>query len=209
MKNALSNLIVFAVGAAIGSAVTWKFVKTKYEKIADDEIENMREYFKDRYEEDSHSEPASDDEEDDEIEAGYTKDKPDIREYYENVVKDAGYTDYTNKKADSGVVEPDSYREEEDMQKPYVIPPDEFGDCDYDTISLTYYADGVLTDELDEPVEDVDDVVGYESLDHFGEWEDDSVFVRNDRLEADYEILLDMRKFSDLAKNNPRSAEDE
>ena len=41
-----------------------------------------------------------------------------------------------------------------------------------------------------------DDVVGMESLTHFGEYEDDSVFVRNDRLKCDYEILMDERTYS-------------
>ena len=30
----------------------------------------------------------------------------------------------------------------------------------------------------------MDEIVGKESLNHFGEYEDDSVFVRNDRLSA-------------------------
>ena len=33
-KSTLSNIVIFAVGAAIGSAVTWKLLKTKYEQIA-------------------------------------------------------------------------------------------------------------------------------------------------------------------------------
>lgn len=85
--------------------------------------------------------------------------------------------------------------------RPYVISPDEFGEIEeYERISLIYYADQVLTDDNDEPVEDVDNVVGLESLTHFGEYEDDSVFVRNNRLKADYEILIDHRTYSDVLK---------
>ena len=86
---------------------------------------------------------------------------------------------------------------------PYIITPDEFGEFDdYETISLTYYADGVLTDDMDEPIEDVDGLVGVDSLSHFGEYEDDSVFVRNDRMKADYEILSDLRNYSDIKEQN-------
>ena len=92
--------------------------------------------------------------------------------------------------------------------KPYVIPPDEFDELDgYEVISLTYYADGVLTDDYNEPVEDVENTVGSDSLTHFGEYEDDSVFVRNDNLKVDYEILADMRKYSDVVKIDPHRAE--
>ena len=92
--------------------------------------------------------------------------------------------------------------------KPYVISPDEFGEFeDYERISLSYYADQILADEDDEKVEDVDNVVGLESLTHFGEFEDDSVFVRNDRLKCDYEILLDQRTYSDVIKQRPHQTE--
>ena len=33
MNQKIVNVLIFAVGAAIGSAATWKFVKDKYEKI--------------------------------------------------------------------------------------------------------------------------------------------------------------------------------
>ena len=69
-------------------------------------------------------------------------------------------------------------------------------------------ADQVLADEDDDPVEDVDNVDGFESLKSFGEFEDDSVFVRNDRLKCDFEILLDQRNYSDVCKLKPHQRED-
>ena len=84
--------------------------------------------------------------------------------------------------------------------RPYIIPPEDFGDYpDYETISLTYYNDKVLTDEYNEIVDDIDDLIGEDSLNHFGEYEDDSVFVRNDALKVDYEILLDPANYRDIA----------
>ena len=62
MKSILSNVLFFTVGAAIGSAVTWKIVKTKYEQISRAEIESVRELY--AKEEASHEE-AEDSEEDD------------------------------------------------------------------------------------------------------------------------------------------------
>ena len=82
---------------------------------------------------------------------------------------------------------------------PYVIAPEKFMEHDdYDTISLTYYSDNVLADEDNEIIEDVEGVVGEDSLNHFGEYEDDAVYVRNDARKVDYEILLDQRKFSEI-----------
>lgn len=93
--------------------------------------------------------------------------------------------------------------------KPYVIPPEEFGEMEsYVPESLTYYADGVLADEDDKIIDDVEDVVGADFYKHFGEYEDDSVFVRNDSKKHDYEILKDFRLYSDVVKNKPHLSED-
>lgn len=67
----------------------------------------------------------------------------------------------------------------------------------YERISLTYYADGVLADEDNEPVDDIEEIVG-DGLEHFGEYEEDSVFVRNDAKKCDYEILRDLRTFAEV-----------
>ena len=191
MKSTLSNLVIFTVGAAIGSAVTWKLLKTKYERIAQEEIDSVKEVFANRGMR-ADVEPV-----DDTVEADG---QIDIREYAAKL-SEQSYVNY----ADSSKTK----EEAEDVNKPYVISPDEFGEMyGYETISLTYYEDGVLTDDQDEPVEDVDDVVGLDSLNTFGKYEDDSVFVRNDRLKADYEILLDERKYSDVINRSPHRAED-
>lgn len=87
---------------------------------------------------------------------------------------------------------------------PHIITPEEFGENEeYDTISLTLYSDGVLADDADKPIDDVDEVIGKESLEHFGEYEDDSIFVRNDKLKCDYEVLIDERKYAQILEDKP------
>ena len=39
----LNKILIFSVGAAIGSVITWKLVKTKYERIAQEEIDSGKE----------------------------------------------------------------------------------------------------------------------------------------------------------------------
>lgn len=36
---------------------------------------------------------------------------------------------------------------------------------------------------------------------HFGEYEEDAVFVRNDAKKCDYEILKDLRRFCDVLED--------
>ena len=42
-KDLLIKGMIFLAGGAIGSVITWKLVKTKYETIANEEIDSMRE----------------------------------------------------------------------------------------------------------------------------------------------------------------------
>lgn len=198
--NKTMNFMMFVVGAAIGSIVTWRYIDKKYEQIAQEEIDSVKEVFAKR-EQDSA-------ENDDVIreKAFNAKEKPNIVEYTTKL-QEQGYTNYAD-------IEPETNKEEVDEESmdigtPYVIPPEEFGDFDdYEKIGLTYYADQVLTDDDDELVEDIEDTVGFDSLTHFGEYEDDSVFVRNDRLKCDYEILLDQRKYSDVINRKPHEVID-
>ena len=94
------------------------------------------------------------------------------------------------------------------MNEPYVIPPDEFGDQDeYETVSLKYFADNILTDYFDVPINNPDELIGSDSLAHFGEYEPDCVYVRNNNEKTDYEILLEPGRYSDLIKNRDRTEE--
>ena len=203
--NNVSKLFVFAVGAAIGSLSAWLYAKKKYEKIANDEIRSMREYFRRREKE------LLEDDETKEIE-----DEPDSSEeendksIYSSIIKESGYVRYgkSSKQGDS---------EEEDKEnniddEPYVIRPDLFDTLDdYESMTLTYYADGVLADMFDVPIDDPDTLVGTDFVDCFNadEVDGDVVYVRNERKKTDFEIIEDLRNYSDMMKNKLRLEEDE
>lgn len=88
-------------------------------------------------------------------------------------------------------------------EHPYVISPEEFDELDgYTPVSLTYFADGVLADEHGIVIDDVEEIVG-DALNHFGEYEEDSVYVRNDAKRCDYEILRDEREYAEFRKTLP------
>lgn len=196
--NKIVPVITFIAGAALGTVVTWQFTKKQYEQRVQEEVESVKKVFSERYD----TKPASDEveeenEEEDPKSSTYLGEKPSVMEYATELLKRRYTPD-----------EEDTTEDKEILPGPVVIPPDEFGEDEaYEKISLTYYADGVLADEMDKIVKDVDTFVGEESLTHFGEWEDDSVFVRNDRFKRYYEILLDQRKYSDVVEQYPYKAE--
>lgn len=165
-------ILSFIAGVAVGVGATWYYFKTRYEQIMEEDAQGLREL----YSEESEAEPKEE----------APNPSADIRELAA-ISQENNYVNYNDLK-EATKLEP----------RPYVINPTEYDDNDeYETATLYYYADGVLVDDNDVPVEDADDIVGLESLTHFGEYEEDSVFVRNDRLRCDYEILLDTRNYAD------------
>ena len=201
MNSKLLSFLAFVMGASVGSLVTWKCIEKKYKQIAQEEIDSVKETYAKMRKDDLEAKQAD-------IEAAKAKLHPaesekaktpevqpeEVKEY-EDVIARHNYTSYSNNINGKGG----------DMMtdRPYIIPPEDFGDYpDYETISLTYYNDKVLTDEYNEIVDDIDGLIGEDSLNHFGEYEDDSVFVRNDALKVDYEILLDSANYSDIAPQN-------
>ena len=199
--NKIINMAIFVAGVAVGSIVTWRYVEKKYEQIAQDEIDSVKEVFSKR--ETDFVEETKD--VDAITKANNAKEKPNLVEYAALLHK-RGYANYSNIDAE------DKEEVEEKpiaVDIPHVIAPEDFGELDdYEKISLTYYADQILADDNDVIVDDVEDVVGFDSLNSFGEYEDDSVFVRNDRLKCDYEILLDQRKYSSVIRRKPHEVDD-
>lgn len=191
MNKSIIGVVSFIFGAAVGSFITQELVKKKYERIAQEEIESVKELYKVKENTngirqgiiDGTNNPNKELKE----KIQHISDK--IMRDYKRVLKDQKYSNDTE----------NDNSERSNSVEPYVISPEEFGEVEnYDKVSFTYYADGVLADEYDEVVENVDEIVGEESLTHFGEYEDDSVFVRNDKLKCDYEILLDQRNYYDI-----------
>lgn len=181
MNPKTTTLLGFLTGIILGGAVAWYYSKEKYAFIAEQE--------------EKPAEPTTPTM----LSPGKTGDKPDLVEYAKRLHGE-GYTEYSTTVAGKPAEEAPKGTPGE---IPYVISPDEFGEIDeYTQVSLTYFADGVLSDEYGAVVDDVEEIVG-DALKHFGEYEEDSVFVRNDAKRCDYEILQDLRTFEEFLKTLP------
>lgn len=179
----MKNLLIFCLGASIGAVGAYFVVKKKYDEMLRNEVESVKEVYRAKAEA---AESDSNDISENEIRPSMAE-KPEMMDYY-NTIRNEKY------------IEPEEEKDNSDQNIPeamYVIAPDSYGELDYDTISFNYWADGVLTDEDDNVVDDYEDIIGGKALNSFGEYEEDSVYVRNDVLRVDYEILKDIRKFSD------------
>lgn len=196
------NFAMFMAGATVGSVATWLYLKKHYEQIAQEEIDSVKAVFAERKPDffEKNDDKKLDEQAENQHKADIAKLKPDLVEYAAKL-QEEGYTNYTEHSKKSVNEEKDKPMIEDE---PYVISPDEFGESDnYTQINLTYYSDGTLADDEDEVMEDIEGTVGENFADHFGDYEDDSVHIRNDRLRCEYEICKDNRTYDEVVGERP------
>lgn len=183
----LGTALAFLAGAALGGVSAWYVAKTRYDELSEQEIDSAKQAFYAR-EQQLKEEIAALKEQlakEDEPEKGDIND-------YAKMVSRVGYSRTS--------VPP---KPEHEVEAPYVISPKEFGEMDgYAQISLTYFDDGILSDENGVIIDEPEDIVG-DALNHFGEYEEDSVFVRSDPKRCDYEILRDLRSYAEFRSTLP------
>lgn len=198
----LGTVLAFLAGAAVGGGSVWYVLKARYEEISEQDIYSAKQAFRAREEKlqreiDNLKErleiPDMDTEEPKAIQASAAKnrEKGDINDYAKMVNR----VQYSR----TSVPQPP----EHEVEAPYVISPDEFGEIEgYTQISLIYFDDGILSDENGVIIDEPEDIVG-DALNHFGEYEEDSVFVRSDPKRCDYEILRDLRSYAEFRSTLP------
>ena len=185
----MKGLLIFAAGLAVGAVAGAVIVKNKVLADAKAEIEEVREYYRESR---GVVEEVEEKEEVKEVE----KKEYELKDIQ---VKDEPKTGLTNYSQITKM-----YMSKDEFQSPmyddpFVIDPSEFGDNpEYDTETLTYFADGVLVDDVDDVIEEPDIVVGLENLKVFEEFGATTVYVRNDIYKTDYEIIRDDWNYSDL-----------
>lgn len=59
----------------------------------------------------------------------------------------------------------------------------------YGKFTLKYFRDGILVDDQGNLLDNPDELVGADFASHFGEYDEDVAYIRNDRTMSDFEIL--------------------
>lgn len=192
------GLCIFAAGALAGAAVAARVVREKYQQEAEEEIAEMRDYYREL------RKNAKAPDEDKIVEENIKEEKEENdKNEYDEIVK--GYTNYTQylSKAAAKYFDTETKenkkeeKEERTNYEPFIIDVEEFGeDPTYDTATLTYYKDKVLTNDLDDVIDY--SVAGEENLKIFDEHPDcKAIYVRDDIYMVDYEILRDPYQYDE------------
>ena len=181
----VKGLFIFAAGALAGAFAGARIAKKHYEELAQEEIEEVRAYYKNKEEK----------EEPKEVEEKVEEKSIEVEEKkeYDNIIKHGNYM----------TMEEDEENEDDELydsdDEPYIIDPSEFGNYGhYATQTCTYFADGVLVDDVDEVIEDPDSLVCTYHIDIFRDFDATSVYVRNDWMKMDFEIIRDDWFWSDF-----------
>lgn len=168
------TFVAALAGAVVGGIAGYFFGRASVRSQAEKDIQEAKEYYKEVYEKECKKE--------EELPVGEAEQKA-----YRETVKASYISDGDEEVEDEeGPVEM--------SEVPYIIDPDAYitgGNKGFGQYVLHYYAgNGVLVNEKDETI-DIESNIGNDFVNHFGEFESNTVFVRNEAQLADYEVLYE------------------
>lgn len=188
------NKTLLAIGSLIVGGVSGFFIgkfvyAKKYKKISDKEISEVREAYKSYFSKKKSVKPAPQ--------------KPfETRSTLQETQPKETVVDHSEKYRE----EVDQYRtaspvldrkEQPANSKISILTPDEFRESSRNYKTLIYYKDGILADTFGNIIKDIDSEVGTDALKTFGLYDDESVYVKNDNNDFDYEIIRSPKTYID------------
>lgn len=219
-RNMLVKAFIFVAGATIGSAVTWKVIKNKYEQITQEEIKSVKEEYSrlsklmhmeidacHRVTEAHTEDEATDSDDSIDNNRDFSDPENNMVEYHKLTSKYRGTPDKSesNEEGDGDGIGDDDLPF---INGPYVISPDEFASSPpgYSACPIDYYKDGILADGWGVKL-NIEETIGEDAINHFGDYVDDVVHVRNERTQIDYEVTRDPRTYKEAewAYSDPNS----
>lgn len=210
----IKDPIIFLVGTAIGSGVTWfvtkktieKKAEEKYEALYQKEVESVKASFLHL------NEKAKEKTAESEIHNEVHNEKLPSLDVYTDALKKArdkeekvNYTNFTVEEEpeeddeEDSIVDKTLIDETTDTSQPYILKrmPNPNEDPNYTQIEVTYYADGTYADSRDTEME-IEDYIGRKMMDYVENTEKDEVFIRNDELNIDVDIRKDTRTYDEV-----------
>lgn len=210
----LSNIISFVAGGAVGTAITFYLSKSYFEKKKDVEISAYKEYYDAKLETPKINKEIINDSESETDDADYESDSKnviepsDISSEAKAIREAADYLVKTEIEEEEKAYK--KKRGKKEKLKPYLITPEAYNGEDeqqyredYKHLTLDYYEgdDIVCESSTNQVFGDTGRWLGYIWKNHFGDeelgYDDLSVYIRNDEIKVDYEIVRDEGYYSE------------
>lgn len=198
MNKTVVAIVSLIFGGVIGGLVGYKVTKKKYEKLADREVESVSKALKEFYET-----PKQD------------LEKPEVKvEKIKKPVKlgpDNEYIDYTKpykSTNDKPKVKVEEIKKTANIQisdnKAYFISTDEWAESNAELQTIILYSDNILADDSNNLLKNYKNYLGDNNIIEIIRRKMinevvDCVYIRNERLGIDYEIMSDERRYRDVA----------
>ena len=156
------DLLIFIAGVGVGIGASYNLIKKKHDEILEEEIASVKETYS-KYNKESD-------------EVTEEKEIASVKEKYEKLTKE--YSELNEENCTNSEI--------------YEISYDDFGEEGYEEIELTYYIDDeTLTDDADEPMEELDIISSIGSIDILNGCKDgEYIYIRNEEKEIDYSIAI-------------------
>lgn len=190
----IKNLFIFASGVAAGSVATYFIVRKKCELEYQEKYEKDKEGF----------ERMAKQLESDCMAATVNLNKEIAKKEAKDIIKENDYHKESETPKEVEAMGNESVR---------VITPNEFdefySDDDWNE-PITFYVttDGVIFDEDENELENPDSILVPNIESHFGEYERDSVYVRNYDTRTDYEILRTLKSWKEVEAHREKMKAD-
>lgn len=216
----LKILLGFSIGAGLGASVTYRVAKTKFEAELQKEIQDVKDNYrllrKDDYE--TPTDFVAKNRPDEivdvhlatlEIEkhAQLNAEMTELVEPYRNEsvfnAFQAPVADAERLPDDANETLFEQLKAMRSSENPYLVSVAEYHDevSHFEKVTVTYFAgDNVIAYEDDHIMLDPDDTIGLINLSRFGVMSDDAsfVYVRNEKIHTDFEIVRDEGKYSEM-----------
>lgn len=197
MKGWLGLLLGGLVGGGAGFVVGAKIVQKKLNTKHEEEIESVKQAFKQYYctkeetstavidRKDLHDKPVL-------VQKSSIDEKPET-----NNTVNYGQR-YIEPEVAVNIIKDEEIHERlRDKSKPYVITEEEYYSSNYKTKTLWYTDDGIISDELGNVLSDDDiDILVGDALVHFNRNTNETLYVRNDEDKTDYEIAYNEMNYT-------------
>ncbi len=218
MKEVLKGGIIFAIGGAIGAVVSWYLTKKKGEERAEEEIQSVIATFS-RMNEDNKAKAEAAKNKPDLLEVTKAMKQVDSDQPFDpehamplNPIP-VPRTNYANlpeetktEETKPAVAKPPDEEDppvkplvkEVDTSRPYLLNrlPNE-DEAEFMALTVMYYADGTYATPHGDEME-IEEYIGKDLMNYIDTTEKDEVFIRNEELQLDFDIVKDARTYDEV-----------
>lgn len=195
METALKYILVFAAGAGVGFLVAKKIFDEPAIEQDDDqeELDRINANIRRRAEGRTSNEPRNEVDEHPYLQKSSLEGT--CTNKYNQIKRDYGIISRSKEEEDT---DPSDENNDDDPNKvafvgredPYIIDDVQFAEefNNFDKITLYFYqVDGILADDDETPIDDIEQLIGWEALALLDT--ENTVWVRNEKISSDYEVV--------------------